>query len=87
MRPLIDLTKKGKVFNWTTKCQEALDDLKITLTGPEIIAFQKRMVRIYLIVMLVTLEFQAHSVRYKMAKKELFLTVVVHSTKQRKNIA
>ena len=25
-QPLMDLTKKGKVLNWTIKCQEALDD-------------------------------------------------------------
>ena len=42
MGPLIDLTKKGKVFNWTTKCQEALDDLKTTLTGTEIMAFPEK---------------------------------------------
>ena len=58
MRPLIDLTKKGKVFNWTTKYQEALDDLKKTLTGPNNMTFLKWMVSIYLIVMLVMLEFQ-----------------------------
>ncbi|MCG8045846.1 MAG: RNase H-like domain-containing protein [Candidatus Thiodiazotropha endolucinida] len=39
MRPLIDLTKKGKVFIWTDACQRAFDDLKMALTGPEVMAF------------------------------------------------
>ena len=42
MRPFTDLTKKGKVFIWTTKSQEALEDLKITLSGPEIMAFPEK---------------------------------------------
>ena len=39
MRPLIELTKKGKTFLWTEACEEAFEDLKRALTGPEIMAF------------------------------------------------
>ena len=39
MRPLIDLTKKGKAFIWTESCEAAFEDLKRALTGPEIMAF------------------------------------------------
>ena len=39
MRPLIDLTKKGKTFIWTESCEAAFEDLKRALTGPEIMAF------------------------------------------------
>ena len=39
MRPLIELTKKGKTFVWTEACEEAFEDLKRALTGPEVMAF------------------------------------------------
>ena len=39
MRPLIELTKKGKTFVWTEACEEAFEDLKRALTVPEVMAF------------------------------------------------
>jgi transposase InsO family protein len=39
MQPLIELTKKGKPFEWSEECQKAFDFLKTSLVGPEILAF------------------------------------------------
>ncbi|MCG8432198.1 MAG: RNA-directed DNA polymerase, partial [Candidatus Omnitrophica bacterium] len=39
LEPLIELTKKDKPFEWTSRCQEAFDALKEELTGPEVMAY------------------------------------------------
>ena len=39
MKPVIDLTKKGKEFKWTEQCQEAFEKLKEALISPEIMAY------------------------------------------------
>ncbi|MCG8047973.1 MAG: retroviral-like aspartic protease family protein, partial [Candidatus Thiodiazotropha taylori] len=39
MRPIIDLTKKGKEFLWTKQCEEALEKLKEALVSPPIMAY------------------------------------------------
>ena len=39
MRPIIDLTKKGKEFKWTEACEEALAKLKEALVSPPIMAY------------------------------------------------
>ena len=39
MRPIIDLTKKGKEFKWTKACDEALAKLKEALVSPPIMAY------------------------------------------------
>ena len=39
MRPIIELTKKGKEFRWTTQCDEALQKLKEALVSPPIMAY------------------------------------------------
>ena len=41
MQPLIQLTKKHQKFDWTPACQEAFEQLKRALTGPEIMAYPK----------------------------------------------
>lgn len=39
MKPIIDLTKKGKKFVWTEQCQSAFEKLKEALVSPEIMAY------------------------------------------------
>ena len=39
MKPVIDLTKKGKEFKWTEQCQEAFEKLKEALISPENMAY------------------------------------------------
>ena len=39
MQPLIELTKKDKTFEWTEKFQNAFDQLKEALKGPDIMAY------------------------------------------------
>ena len=39
MKPIIDLTKKGKEFRWTKQCNEALEKLKEALVSPPIMAY------------------------------------------------
>ena len=39
MKPVIDLTKKGKEFKWAEQCQEAFEKLKEALICPEIMAY------------------------------------------------
>ena len=39
MRPIIELTKKGKKFQWTEQCDEALQKLKEALVSPPIMAY------------------------------------------------
>ena len=39
VRPLIDLTKKGRQFKWSVQCNVAFQNLKTSLTGPEVMAF------------------------------------------------
>ena len=41
MKPIIDLTKKGKKFVWTEQCQAAFEKLKTALVSPEIMAYPK----------------------------------------------
>jgi hypothetical protein len=36
VRPLIDLTQKGKAFEWTPTCQEAFTDVKDILSSPQV---------------------------------------------------
>ena len=39
VKPLTELTKKDKTFQWTKECQTAFDNLKAALLGPEIMAY------------------------------------------------
>ena len=39
VQPLVSLTKKNTPFKWTKECQEAFEDLKRALLGPDIISF------------------------------------------------
>ena len=39
MKPIIDLTKKGKKFEWSEQCNEALKMLKEALVSPPIMAY------------------------------------------------
>ena len=39
IKPIIDLTKKGKEFRWTKQCNEALEKLKEALVSPPIMAY------------------------------------------------
>jgi hypothetical protein len=39
MKPITDLTKAGKPFKWTDKCDKALQDLKNKLESPEIMGY------------------------------------------------
>ena len=39
MRPIIELTKKGKKFQWTEQCNGALQKLKEALLSPPIMAY------------------------------------------------
>ena len=38
-RPLIQLTKKGQVWNWTIECQEAFNKLKVSFTEAPILSY------------------------------------------------
>jgi transposase InsO family protein len=38
VRPLIDLTKKGKTFEWTTFCENAFQHVKGVLSSPKVMA-------------------------------------------------
>ena len=38
-RPLTQLTKKGQVWNWTNKCQEAFNKLKVSFTEAPILTY------------------------------------------------
>lgn len=38
-KPLTELTKRNLIFSWTPRCQEAFDQLKNELTGPEVMAY------------------------------------------------
>ena len=38
VRPLIDLTKKGKTFAWTTACQDVFLHIKTVLSSPKVMA-------------------------------------------------
>ena len=39
VQPLVSLTKKNTPFKWTQECQEAFEDLKRALLGPDIMSF------------------------------------------------
>ena len=39
VKPLTDLTKKGKVFQWSKDCQEAFLEIKEVLTGADLMAY------------------------------------------------
>ena len=39
VQPLVSLTKKNTPFKWTQECQEAFEDLKKALLGPDIMSF------------------------------------------------
>ena len=39
VQPLVSLTKKNTPFKWTRECQEAFEDLKRALLGPDIMSF------------------------------------------------
>ena len=39
VKPLTELTKKHQPFRWTEECQQAFQQLKDVLTGPEIMAY------------------------------------------------
>lgn len=39
VKPLTELTKKNKGFNWTDECQTAFEKLKSAFTSTEIMAF------------------------------------------------
>ena len=41
VQPLVSLTKKNTPFKWTQECQEAFEDLKKALLGPDIMSFPK----------------------------------------------
>ena len=38
-RPLINLTKKGVEFNWTTACEKAFNEIKRILVSPEVMGY------------------------------------------------
>ena len=42
VQPLVSLTKKNTPFKWTQECQEAFEDLKRALLGPDIMSFPYR---------------------------------------------
>ena len=39
VQPLVSLTKKNTPFKWTQECQEAFEDFKKALLGPDIMSF------------------------------------------------
>ena len=39
VKPLTELTRKDVCFRWTSECQEAFDQVKTILLGPEIMAY------------------------------------------------
>ena len=41
VRPMVDLTRKTKVFKWTPEAQKAFDALKSALTGPEVMGYPR----------------------------------------------
>lgn len=41
VKPLTELTRKDKVFEWTDECQKAFDTLKSAFVSPDIMAFPK----------------------------------------------
>nr|WPV71156.1 MAG: replicase [Ips erranti-like virus 3] len=40
-RPLHKLTENNQPFEWTTTCQEAMEELKVTLCSPPVLAFPR----------------------------------------------
>ena len=40
-RPMIDLTKKGKSFEWSDACEQSFVQLKEALVGPEVMAYPR----------------------------------------------
>lgn len=41
VQPLTELTKKNTPFKWTDNCEKALSNLKVALTGPDIMGYPR----------------------------------------------